>query len=62
VVGMSFSARLTADGAESCRSKAGLWSTQLAEPLPKCCLLSGDKINDPPGRILYTALGMVDWK
>jgi hypothetical protein len=46
VVGMCFSARLTADGAESCRSKAGLRSTQLAEPLPKRYLLSGDRISD----------------
>jgi uncharacterized membrane protein len=42
-----FSARLTAGGAQGYGSKAGLRSTKLAEPLPNCCLLSGDKVDHP---------------
>jgi hypothetical protein len=41
-----FSARLTAGGAQSHGSKAGLRSTKLAEPLPNCCLLGGDEEDD----------------
>jgi hypothetical protein len=57
MVGVWLSARLTVDGAESRRSEAGLSSTQLAESLPRCCFLGGDKRNNATGKVTVHRTG-----